>query len=472
MAYQYGTADNLLDLYETLVDFLTGAAEIDDGFPSYVGTGNGTLDNFRCLPGTPTETWTLTATSATNFTVTGSVSGAQAAATVGTPYSNAFVTFTITAGGTAFVTSDAFTIDVTKSTLETQGQAWERLGTFTVAEAPVRTGTGQGTMTSYSAKGSAPVETWTITATATPTIFTVVGSVSGAQANATQAIPYSNDYVSFTINDGNPDFITGDYFTMAVTEFGVALKGKGLSGTDEIFINFRWFKNTANGRYSLAFRGAQGYDPTGLYTSQPGGSSEVAIPTWDDPMPYWFYANGRRFIVFCKSSTVITSGYFGWILPFGLPAEYLFPTYVAGSMYDKDHAFDSASDTLRGFFDPNVNSAWLNTPDNSWLGIANKNYSEGGHIYVSNSWPWGGVYDLVGTIREGLDGESRMLVQGLLHSSENGGNVYGALDGVFFIPGFNALAPEHEYVDGGDTYKIFNSGHRLNPDDFVAIKEE
>lgn len=59
-----------------------------------------------------TEAWTLTATSATNFTVVGSVSGAKAAATVGTPYTGAALHFTITAGGTAFVAGDAFAITI------------------------------------------------------------------------------------------------------------------------------------------------------------------------------------------------------------------------------------------------------------------------------------------------------------------------------------------------------------------------
>lgn len=60
------------------------------------------------------EVWTITATSATNFTVTGSVSGAKAAATVGVPYNNGIISFIITAGVTPFVATDAFTQTVTR----------------------------------------------------------------------------------------------------------------------------------------------------------------------------------------------------------------------------------------------------------------------------------------------------------------------------------------------------------------------
>ena len=84
------------------------------GTPSYVGTGNGTCTavsvNGRSAR---VETWTITATSATNFTVSGSVSGAKAAATVGTAYNNGTIAFTLTAGGTAFTAGGVWTIAVT-----------------------------------------------------------------------------------------------------------------------------------------------------------------------------------------------------------------------------------------------------------------------------------------------------------------------------------------------------------------------
>lgn len=85
--------------------------------PVKTGTGNGTITAITVNQATAeAELWTLTATSATNFTVSGFVSGAQAAATVGTPYNNGIISFTITAGGTPFVASDNFTFTVNSST--------------------------------------------------------------------------------------------------------------------------------------------------------------------------------------------------------------------------------------------------------------------------------------------------------------------------------------------------------------------
>ena len=36
-------------------------------------------------------------------------------------------------------------------------------------------------------------------------------------------------------------------------------------------------------------------------------------------MPYWFIANGRRFIVIVRVSSVYQSAYAGFILPYHLP---------------------------------------------------------------------------------------------------------------------------------------------------------
>jgi len=77
---------------------------------AYSGAGNGTMDFPRKYLNAPFEVWTITAINATTFSVTGTVSGAQANATVGTLYDNGICIFTIEAGGTAFVANDEFTL--------------------------------------------------------------------------------------------------------------------------------------------------------------------------------------------------------------------------------------------------------------------------------------------------------------------------------------------------------------------------
>jgi phage tail sheath protein FI len=85
--------------------------------PTLSGTGNGTMTGLVVSQTLgQAETWTITATSATTFAVNGFLSGIQPVATVGVPYNNGIISFTINAGGTAFVTNDAFTVVVTTTT--------------------------------------------------------------------------------------------------------------------------------------------------------------------------------------------------------------------------------------------------------------------------------------------------------------------------------------------------------------------
>lgn len=79
--------------------------------PTYVGTGNGTMTAIAVNQTLgQAETWTVTATSPTSFSVSGFLSGSQPAATVGVPYNNGIISFTINAGSTPFIATDVFTL--------------------------------------------------------------------------------------------------------------------------------------------------------------------------------------------------------------------------------------------------------------------------------------------------------------------------------------------------------------------------
>lgn len=111
MAYKIGKAKGHKEMLLALKGFLTNAKMSYNCQPGS-NTGNGFVSAERVSTSPVDETWTLTATSSTNFTVTGSVSGSKAAATVGTAYDNGIVAFLIVQGTTDFVASDSFTFQV------------------------------------------------------------------------------------------------------------------------------------------------------------------------------------------------------------------------------------------------------------------------------------------------------------------------------------------------------------------------
>lgn len=110
MSVKIGSATDYQDLLNQLDSYLTGTGMALT--PSFVGTGNGTIDA-KGGSASVVEVITVTFTTATAFGVVGSISGSLGTGTVGAPFTSTKTNFTITAGLTAFVATDAFTFDVT-----------------------------------------------------------------------------------------------------------------------------------------------------------------------------------------------------------------------------------------------------------------------------------------------------------------------------------------------------------------------
>jgi hypothetical protein len=104
--FKTGTATDYNDLLDQLDGYLTAKGSAFG--LTYAGTGDGTFTAYGGGASSVAETFTITATSATNFTVVGSLAGSIGPATVGTPFAHAKIEFTLTAGGTPFVSGDVF----------------------------------------------------------------------------------------------------------------------------------------------------------------------------------------------------------------------------------------------------------------------------------------------------------------------------------------------------------------------------
>lgn len=89
---------------------------------TYAGTGNGKME-VEAGPDPVAEDITFTASSATEFAVVGSVSGALGTLTVGTWFKCAQIKALILAGATAFVQNDLFTVPTT-------ARSWTDAGDF------------------------------------------------------------------------------------------------------------------------------------------------------------------------------------------------------------------------------------------------------------------------------------------------------------------------------------------------------
>lgn len=115
-------ATNATNLLQLLIRFLTG---VDTWTTTAIGGVQ--LHYVHAKAAAVAETWTITCTNAGagTFSVVGSVSGAAASATVGTPYDNGKIAFTLVNRTGAAVLADVFTVVTYPGTLVTQDETWQ-----------------------------------------------------------------------------------------------------------------------------------------------------------------------------------------------------------------------------------------------------------------------------------------------------------------------------------------------------------
>ena len=120
MSWESGTASSSADLLDKLNAFLLKGHTLP---PVYTGTGNGTLTGAIGTAASVQEVITVTFSSATAFTVSGSVTGAMGSGTVGTAFSHAVAAFTVAAGSTAWAAGDTIQVVMTPPWAQQRGVA-------------------------------------------------------------------------------------------------------------------------------------------------------------------------------------------------------------------------------------------------------------------------------------------------------------------------------------------------------------
>ena len=180
----------------------TGAAAVAAALGA--NAGNGTFGAITTVA-VPTQigAYGVLFTSPTAFTVT-SPNGQTATGVVGTAFSALGIGFTITAGGTAFVANDSFTITTTAA-----------VGKPTAA-AVAGTNTGNGTVGSLTTNGYAPTVGVYSVEFDDATHF-VVSAPNGQEiGHGVAGTPFSAGGLTFTITAGGTAFVPGDSFTVTV----------------------------------------------------------------------------------------------------------------------------------------------------------------------------------------------------------------------------------------------------------------
>lgn len=236
------------------------------------------------------------------------------------------------------------------------------------------------------------------------------------------------------------------------------LKGVGYTGDEEIFVGFRTYQDASADYYNLLAGVFTGYVPGNTFDTQPGARLS-GVPAHNNRIDYWLTLNPQRIALAMKVGTpVYESAYVGKCLPYGRPSQYPYPVVCAGML---------AGAAATRFSDASANHSIGYKGNSARLGLRSNDSWLNAHCY-----PWGNTV-IAGT---GLSTNNLNLrdTEGVycvlpVELHDNTANLWGALDGIFYISGFNN-AVENTLNIEGHTYVVIQDVARTGHTDYFAMR--
>lgn len=253
------------------------------------------------------------------------------------------------------------------------------------------------------------------------------------------------------------------------TDDELFLQGEGSSGNDQIYCSIKINESIASDYFNWSLAGAIAYSAIDDQVNQPGASPLVYTSFWDDTMPYWFVANGRRFIVIAKVSTTYHGLHCGFILPYGTPNQYPYPLWIGGETNGSTKRWSSTN--LRMFWDPVFAGTYLRRIDGQWLDIYNFGTAENAQL-ARNIQPYQTFNaNLFRTVGTGLPpgGEYPLFPLQIIENIPTL-SIIGEIEGCFAISGFSNAA-ENTVTVNANNHVIFQNVFRTNIYDYMALEQ-
>ncbi|MDR1647828.1 MAG: hypothetical protein LBR88_07330 [Zoogloeaceae bacterium] len=238
------------------------------------------------------------------------------------------------------------------------------------------------------------------------------------------------------------------YADTGVDNHELILKGSGYSGAEEIFIAFRTYQNPGADWYNICCYSLTGYVPSSPVTAQPGVVFS-AVPCHNQRIDYWITLSPQRIAGALKVGTpVYESFYLGKFFPYARPSQYPYPIVCAGMLNGapetrfSDTAYmmpyygnreNLKMRSLEGWITPHVFPHFLNT----------------------------------GNINEVRDTFGTYMLLPLEMLTPNA-NVWGCLEGVFWISGFDNVVENTLSLDG-KTYVVIQDVYRTGHNNYYAL---
>lgn len=238
------------------------------------------------------------------------------------------------------------------------------------------------------------------------------------------------------------------------------LKAPGLSGLEEIFVGMRTYESVAADYYNLTAAGFVGYVPGNDFASQPGAILR-GVPAHNQRIDYWLTLNGQRLVLAMKVGTpVYESMYLGKMLPYARPSQYPYPLVVGGML---------SSESGTRFSDVTY-SCWVKGGTERITGGGAFGMSmrfNDGVWKTPAAYPWNNDV-LCGNSSQLRDTDGVYPLTPVVLCDGTSG-LFGELDGVFHISGFNN-AVENTLLIDGKQHVVMQDVWRTTHIDYYAIQ--
>lgn len=226
------------------------------------------------------------------------------------------------------------------------------------------------------------------------------------------------------------------------------VRAPGLSGTEQIYTGIYCYQDVNNDYYNIAVAAMKGYVSGNSFLTQPGISPICGVPTHNTRIDYWMSINGQRLNAALKVGTPVYESFtIGKMNQYGAPTQYPQPL-IAGGMLVGATATRYSETSHSMPYKGNRSNMRMNFNDGVWK--------------TPLCYPWSGWLSTI--IRPNEPTYGLMPIQ--LYDS---GNIYGELDGIFHITGFNNVV-ENTLTIGGKNYVVIQDTYRTGFGDYYALE--
>lgn len=235
------------------------------------------------------------------------------------------------------------------------------------------------------------------------------------------------------------------------------VQGDGYSGTEEIYIGFRSYQNVGNDYYNLSVSTFIGYVSGNTYAAQPG-YVENSLCAHNTTIDYWLNITPQRVLMALKVGTpVYETAYVGKFFPYASPSQFPYPVCCIGTLTGQPATRFSDTTHTMGFRGTRTNCLMRDVA---------------GASIQPATWPYNSTV-IANATDASYAGQQRetgtYYFLNPIQLMKLNSDIYGELEGVYHISGFNNIVENTISVSGRD-FVVIQDVSRNGFNDYLAVE--